>query len=70
MPPEKSLFTREIALESMPPLRNDDAVPRAAARLETRVQFQSGLRFADLLVCLSRDLGAFDPRGSSARILP
>jgi hypothetical protein len=67
---KKSMVTRRIALQFTLPPHNDGAGRRVAARIESRFQTQSKLRLADLLACPSRDLGAFDPRGSSARILP
>ena len=56
--------------ESTLQLYNDDADRPVSARNESSFQALRGLRLAELLVCPSRDLDAFDHGGSSARTLP
>ncbi len=56
---------RKPALGSTLQLYNDGAGRRVSARLESCSLPQSELLLADLLACPSRDLGAFDPRGSN-----
>ena len=62
--------TGKTALESTQQLYNDDAGRRVSARIESCFQPQEELLLADLLACPSRDPGAYDPRGSGARIPP
>jgi hypothetical protein len=64
-----SLDIRTVLESTMPP-HNGDAGRRVSGMIESCFQPLRGLRLADLLVCPSRGLGAFDPGGSSARILP